>query len=1139
MRDTAAGQGRRPCRLVRRPVDAAPLELDEAQRRVVAHSGGPLLVLGGPGAGKTAALVESAAARVAEGADPERILVFAFSRRAGQRLRARIATRLGVAGAPGVARPEPQVRTFHAYAFALLRRIAARRGEPPPRLLTGPEQDLMIRELLAADPAGVRIGWPVSLRPALRTRGFAAELRDLLLRAAERGVTPEQLDRLGARLGREDWRAAARFAEQYADVLALRDATTRGSVAYDTAELIRAAAAQLAADPDAHADERARLRHVYVDELHDTDPAQWELLRLIAGDGGNLVGFADPDSSTFAFRGADPAEVFDFTERFHTLSGDPAPAIPLTTCWRSGAELVDAAGRIAGRLRGPARHRVRRAAPDLPPGEVEVRLLRSATQEAAYLAHRLRAAHLLDGVPWSRMAVLLRASSHQLAGLRRALTHAGVPVRVAAEDLPLAAQPAVSALLLLLRCAAQPERLDEEAAVALLHSPLGGADPFAERRLRQELRALALAAGDHKPTGALLVEALADPAELAAVDSRWAAPAQRVASLLALARDVVAHRAATAEEVLWEVWQGSGLARRWAGAAVAGGRRGAAADRDLDAVVALFDRAAQFADRLPGAGPEVFCDHVLGQEIPADSLAPSADRGEAVRLLTVHAAKGREWDVVAVPGMQEGRWPDLRRRGSVLGSELLVDHVAGRAFGDQSGLLAARLDEERRLAYVAATRARHRLIVTAVASGDGEEQPSRFIDELCPPEPEPDPDEVDLGSVEAAAESELPTARPHADLPQALTLPALTAQLRAVAVDASASLARRREAARQLARLAAAGVPGAHPDDWWGLRPLSDPGRLAGPGERVDVSPSVVDQVRRCGLRWLLERHGGKGPPGPEQTVGSLVHAAAERAASVLADPQALYRYLDEHWGVVEVAARWEQGRKREQAEQMIGRFLGWLAANPRELLAAEQPFRVRLPSADPHDPAVEIVGAVDRIERDAAGRLVVIDLKTGKSAPTADEVGEHPQLGTYQLAVALGGFAALAGDAEDSAAGSGREVGDSEGPASGAEEAGVGPGGVEPGGAALVQLGKDRRAGPEQRQPALSEADDPAWAETMVRDAAASMSSDTFTAQVNQWCPVCAVQSSCPLSEHGRQVIEPPTVPPRDEEPGEQEAPE
>ncbi|MGC4803620.1 PD-(D/E)XK nuclease family protein [Micromonospora sp. DT233] len=1135
---------------------------DPTQAEIVARTDGPMLVLGGPGTGKTSTLVEAVAARVAEGVDPERVLVLTFGRRQATDLRRRIEARIAADG-HRVLR-EPLVRTFPAYAYGLLRRAAAERGEPSPRLLTGPEQDLIIRELLAVvgdEPDDDPVGWPEDLRPALRTRAFAAQLRDLLMRAAERGVGPAELARLGEKLGRADWPAAARFLREYVAVLALRDVGNRGSIAYDPAELVRAATGLLLDDPELLEAERRRLTHVYVDELADTDPAQLDLLAVVAGGGKSLVAFADPDSATYGFRGTDPAGVTAFPHRFRTASGAPAAQLVLTTSYRAGPGLIAATRRLAGRLRGPNAHRRLRPLPDAPSGSAQVCTFRSATSEAAWLAQALRAAHLLDGVPWSRMAVLVRSAVRQLPVLRRALHTAGVPTVVHGEDLPLHLQPAVAPLLLLLRCALEPERLDEEAAVALLHSPLGGADPLAERRLRQGLRALALAVGDRRPSGELIIDALRDPEELAAVDRHWAEPAQAVAGLLAVARETAERPGATVEDVLWAVWDASGLAERWAGAITRGRAataepeiarrwRAEAADRDLDAVLVLFDAAARFADRLPGARTEVFLDHVLAQDLPADTLAATADRGEAVRLLTAHAAKGLEWDLVAVAGVQEGVWPDLRLRGSLLGSERLVDVLAGRGSGDGGravliGQTSALLDEERRLFHVAVTRARHRLLVSAVASAavggdDHEEQPSRFLHELDPtdraapedggPQPggptEPTAPEDDdpqpggpgggqppvqpgggsvpspaggeqaagkepAGEQESAGEEGAgPVVLPVVGPPRALTLPALVAELRTAVADPAAAQHRRRAAAAELARLAAAGVPGAHPDDWWGLRGLSDDRPLVDEGDPVRVTPSGMESALRCSLRWLLERHGGSGPASAAQGVGNLVHAAAMLAEDASADRTALLEYVAARFDAIELAARWMVGPERERAEAMVDKLLRWLAGNPRRLLAIEHEFAVRLD--DPQRP-VELTGRVDRLEVDAEGRLVVIDLKTGRSTVvTEPEIGEHPQLGAYQAAVEAGAFA---------------EFGD------------------ESGGAALVQLGTAAKDAKEQSQPAAGQGPEAGWATALVRRTADTMAAATFAAVANSKCRVCPVRTSCPVSGQGRQVVEPPAT--------------
>ncbi len=1071
-------------RLVRRAAPrAAPLVLDERQREVVDHAAGPLLVLAGPGTGKTATMVEAVAARIEAGVEPEKVLVLTFSRKAAAELRLRLAARVGQT----IRRP--LALTFHSYAFALLRRDAASRGEPAPRLLTGPEQDLIIRELLRGDVADGGSAWPPELRPALLARGFAQELRDLLLRAVERGISPEELHVLGERLGRDDWRAAAAFFQQYLDVTTLAQArAATAAAAYDPAELVRAAVDLLDGDVELAAAERDAYTWVFVDEYQDTDPAQEALLHRIAGGGRNLVVVGDPDQSIYAFRGADVSCIREFGERFRPPGAPPVPVVALSTCRRSGPELLAATRRVSDRLRGPAAHRERHAAPGLAAGSAEAHVLRSESQQAAYIAHRLRHAHLMDGVPWHRMAVLVRSATQQLPALRRALASAGVPVTLGTGDIPLAQQGAVAALLTALRgalalkqrdddIAAADERdgealparrpLNEDDAVELLSSPIGGADVLALRRLRRELRRQELTSGGWRSSGELLVEALGDPRALLGVTDRHAEPARRVAQVLQAGREAAAAPGASAELVLWAIWTASGLGPRWQQASVVGGARGASADRDLDAVVALFDAAARFVDRMPGAGPAIFLDYMGDQAIASDTLAASAPTGDAVRILTSHSSKGLEWEVVVVAGVQEGQWPDLRMRGSLLGSEQLVDVVAARdlpADAQRPSAMSQLLDEERRLFYVAATRAKRSLIVTAVDGDD--DQPSRFLDELCPRPGEDHP-------------------RPPTEVPRLLSLPALVAELRGVLLDQAqeADTGRRAAAAAQLARLAQAAVPGADPATWWGLLPVSDERPLREATESVRVSPSRVEQFVTCELRWLLEQAGGTDSSSADQSIGTAVHALAQLAADEsIIDEAVLSERLDAVWSSLDLGARWFSRKERERAQIMVRKLVSWLKDNPRALVEAEVAFEVEVGRA-------VVKGRVDRLEQDADGRLVVIDLKTGKSAPKAEELAAHPQLGVYQLAVEAGGF----------------------------EE--VAPGLRASGGASLVQVGTSLVGYKEQWQGPLAESQDPGWARNLVVTVAEGMAGSAFRAMENRNCQHCPVRRCCPVQPEGRTV--------------------
>ncbi|MFI2630295.1 ATP-dependent helicase [Streptomyces collinus] len=1086
-------------RLVRTPpVRMDPPRLDAAQRSVVDHMAGPLLVLAGPGTGKTTTLVESVAGRLARGGDPERVLVLTFSRRAAVELRDRMARRAGAARAP-------QATTFHSFCYALVRahQDSALFAEPL-RLLSGPEQDVSVRELLAGQLDLERLGlahvrWPDELRACLTTRGFADEVRAVLARSRELGLGPDALDAFAHRTGRPDWRAAAAFLAEYLDVLDLQGVI-------DYAELVHRAVL-LARRPEVAAWLAARYDAVYVDEYQDTDPAQVRLLDALAGGGRTLVAFGDPDQSIYAFRGADVNGILDFPHAFPRADGRPAPVTVLRTSRRSGAGLLAATRLLTQRMpltRLPAEkvRAHRELAPVRDGGRVEAYTYPTSGTELDNIADILRRAHLEDGVPWKDMAVLVRAGSRTIPTVRRALTAAGVPVDGDGDDVPLRHEPAVAPLLTALRAVALAEAagtaerntaadgapdaeptaswLDTETALTLLTSPLASMDAADLRRLGRALRDEERAAGNPlpPPSDVLLAQALAEPERLAVHDPAYARGAQRLGALLLKARERLAG-GGTAEEALWDLWEGTPWPARLERSARRGGAAGRNADRDLDAVCALFATAARAEERTGGRGTLNFLEEIDAEDIAADTLARRTVRPDAVRLMTAHRSKGLQWRLVVVAGVQEGLWPDLRRRGSLLEADRI-----GRDGLAEPLTPGALLAEERRLFYVAATRASERLVVTAVkAPADDGDQPSRFLTEL-------------------GVEPKDVTGRPR----RPLSVAALVAELRATTVDPRVSDALREAAARRLARLAALAdedgrplVPSAHPYRWWGMfEPTESKVPLRDRDQPVVLSGSALDQLANtCALQWFLGREvKADAPATAAQGFGNVVHVLADEVASghTPADLGVLMERLDSVWNALAFDAPWKSAQEKDNARVALERFLQWHVMNRtgRTPVASEHDFDVTLEAGDYQ---VRIRGQMDRVEADGDGRAYVVDFKTGKQAPGSKEVERHPQLAVYQLAVREGAV----DEAFD----------------------GVRP---EPGGAELVHLrqGAAKRDGGEtlpkvQAQKPL----EGEWVGDLLATAAGKVLDERFTPTAGQHCTHCSFRASCSARQEGRHVVE------------------
>jgi superfamily I DNA/RNA helicase/RecB family exonuclease len=1025
---------------------------------------GVVRVLGGAGTGKSSLLIQTATAYIAAGSDPESVLLLTGSARLGGQARAAITSALLSAGSRSVVR-EPLVRTVHSYAFAVLRSAAQRNGDPPPRLITSAEQDGIIRELLAGDLEDgdvSPVAWPTQLRPALSTVGFANELRDLLARCTERGVDPVALQRIGRTCGRPEWLAAGQFAQAYEQIMLLRTAVGMAAPqatvpALGAAELVGAALEAFAADSDLLAAERNRIKLLLVDDAQHLDPQAARLIRVLAAGAELAVIAGDATQSVFGYRGADPS----------LLRGDE-PAITLSRSLRCAPAIADAIARVARRLPGVDAARDVTGADGLA-GSLTVRIAATPHAESALIADALRRAHLIDGVPWSQMAVIVRSVPRLGVTLARALASAGVPVEAPAPSAPLADQPAARALLTVLDATAHG--LDGDRALTLLTGPIGRVDPVS---LRQLCRALRRADGCQPPREftELLVEALESESGLGVPPARRAGglsadqgrPLRRVRAVLVAARRSAGRGLGAPPAcggdpryTLWQAWHRSGLQRRWLAVSERGGFAGAQADRDLDAVTALFDVAEQYVTRTAGASLRGLVDHVEAMGPPANPRDQRL-RPDAVAVLSAHAALGREWDFVVIAGLQEGLWPNTIPRGGVLGTQQLVDVMDGVASEADRGLSsrAPLLAEERRLLIAAMGRARSRLLVTAVDSDGGDESllPSPFCHELAAlATTSPDPEPV------------------HA--PRVLTPPAMVGRLRAVVctapdvVDDTVRVC----AATQLARLAQAGVAGADPAQWYGMTPLSTTEPLwNGDDHVVTLSPSTLQTLTDCPLRWLLERHGGTSGRDVRSAVGSLLHALV--ADSGKTESQMLNE-LEKLWSKLRFDSQWYSENELARHRAMLSTFAQWRAQTRNELIEVATEIDVD----GTVGPGLRVRGRLDRLERDTAGRLVVVDIKTGKTPVSKDDAQLHAQLAMYQLAVAEGLL----------------------------------PQGDTPGGGRLVYLGKPAAAGATEREQDPQTADTRAeWLE-LVQQAAAATRGPEFLARINDGCAHCPVRPMCP----------------------------
>lgn len=1042
--------------LIRRSYEAPLLSGDPEQSAAIAHRGSPLVIRGAAGTGKTRTLIEAAYSRIREGQDPDSILLITFGRERASQLRDDVALRTSAT------MREPLARTFHSLAFSILK-MKSEVNLFDPILLSGPEQESFIRELIegiqARDhEAGSPLAfWPVELHKAVGTSGFVREVRDVILRSTERKLSYKDLDRLGKEFDEPFWSAVARFWREYEEVMWLRESgTSEAKMRLDPSEIIVRAISVLQKDSQLLASLRQRFATVIVDEFQESDPVQRELLAMLAGD--DIIIAVDAASAVGRFRGADP----DGVEQALAPYLARGEAITLTTQHRE--------------CQTPSTH-----------------LFRSENEEAQFIAQAFKREHLTRATSYSDMAVILRSPGSLAGALRRAFIQVGIPVAGYLDV--LGKNPSLAPFILLAQIATGDKPLTLESAERLLLAEFGGADSISLRRIRRALL-LQKKEEDARTGNQLLIDAI-DKGEIF-IEEKSALV--RVHELLDTARRAARKPGASAESVLGAIWdnarnsQNEKISDAWRKTALKNNARSIIADRDLDAMIQLFDEAARFSERMPGSKPALFLRQISQENIAADIITSKGVRPEAVEILTVHSAKGREWDLVAVAGVQDGLWPNLKQRSSLLGSEKLVEHLRYPDIPkNELRAIAAKglAEDEARLFHVALTRSQGATLVTAVS--DDEIVPSPYFEDLVFAE------QVSHSATAPTPEISANELR-FTEHERQLSMSALVAELRRIVECENGSLVQgrfispelKKLAASLLKTLAAEGVALAQPENWYGFRALSSNEPVVSSDQSVPVSPSGGEAFEECGLKWFLERNGGTNGETTSQLLGTVIHEFARiKAEDPSISTDDLYQRMERAWKVIDSNTGWLARSGLQNAIAMIDRFIAYHEKNlkDRSIVGVEKRFTLHVGRA-------LISGSADRIEVTSNGELFVIDFKTGITPVPAKKIEENLQLAAYQLAAVLGQFK----EANDQSAHRDGEI--------------------KVAGAELAYLALPQSQGIASRKQKPLTPEKRAEVEQRLSLLAEGMGAATFVAKVGKNCRACGVATSCPLQSQGRTVI-------------------
>lgn len=970
----------------------------------------------------------------------------------------------GAAPAASVQVDTPRVFTPAAFALRILSQWFSQRLQPLPApvLLMGADEDAALEQLIG------QVSWS---QPAevTQTRGFRAQIRNLFSRCGELGVDYQLLEQLGQAAQVQLWCEAAPLLKLWDSQSDISAANRAMALKLDTARLQDRALYALEHWYQADVTAPPQLPDlVVVDDYQDCTAATARLLHALAalnlgeaegqgwpadqmpsaglggvqgpdGDSGvrepggvgnsgpggvghrgstQIVVLGNPDEAVETFRGGDPlmlaSAARDFDAVALTLPQVHRGSRQIAALIELAVQQVQVAGCVSQR-RPNYQHLAQNSQ------SVCFKIAPDDTVQVGAVAAHMRSLHLEQGLAWGQMAVIVRQSS-SVELIRQELRRGGVPLAPDTPALLLRSEPAAKALLDCARAALEQllgvPVVQEEAARALLLSPLVGFSAIELRRLRRILGE----SPDHLSTRVLSDTELFDQLEAAPTLAAKAKVAQAINEALAK------ERSEGLEALVWGAWQASGKAQYWRQLALdieADSLLRQRADHDLDVVISLFKRLEVWSERNPSAPGQQFLDELEAQQVASDSVASLGARPQGVSVLTVAACAGRQWEFVAVLGIDDGVWPNLRLRDSLTQTGLLTDIVSQRiadtvnlasltASLDPQALAQARAQicsDEMRLLVAAMSRANSQLWLGAV--NGGEQGPSSFFNYLSrqsaiPVEPIQPGGAYTLRGLVATLRRQLMLDLKHNNGTEAPQIAAL------------------------LAALAQRGVPGADPRSWLGIAGASQfltelPAQLEGQdrlgtqvathavvalkklqAQRVNqarqrgarLSPSDVENIETCPLRWYLQRHGGSPASSSAQQIGALIHWLAQQGQEHGLSREQLLDLFYRERSSLQLPGGWYGRQENQRVEKMVENLALYLASSPANMqVEVECPVRAQVElEVDGAPLKIKISGRADRLEHTSQG-IDVIDFKTGASVDSAG-AQTNAQLATYRVAL-------------------------------------------------------------------------------------------------------------------------------------------